>query len=355
MQPTKTLLAAAVALGASTGIAAAQDYHWRMATIDQETGVYFTTIAKPFAEWVEKLTGGRMVIEPLPAGTVGNIFKLHEAVADGLVEMANIPPTFLGNEDPVNAMIGLFPTGLGADSYLAWLYKGGGKELWEQHRHETMDMHPLIVGAGPSEWFAHSHVPIESVEDLEGLKYRTLGNWAAIVADKFGAAPMTTPGSEVYGMLEKKGIDLAEYSMPSENLARGYHEIARYVIYPGIHAPGWAFEALIDLEQWNELPDDIKNAMEAAARIATHDSYYAITKADLEAVAKLKEGNNEFIRLPEEFIEEARAAAREWAREQAKIAEADGNPWPGRVIESIVEFQDLWRENSFYLVFDHQG
>jgi len=354
MMQGRHVVAAATALALVGGSAGAQEYHWRMATIDQETGVYFSQIAEPFAEWVERLTGGRMIIEPLPAGTVGNIFKLHEAVEDGLVEMANIPPTFLGNEDPVNAMIGLFPTGLGADSYLAWLYKGGGKELWEQHRHETMDMHPLIVGAGPSEWFAHSHVPIESVEDLRGLKYRTLGNWAAIVADKFGAAAMTTPGTEVYGMLEKRGLDLAEYSMPSENLARGYHEIAKYVIYPGIHAPGWAFEALITLDNWNALPEDIQHAMEAAARIATHDSYYAITTADLEAVAKLKGGNNEFIRLSDEFIDEARAAAREWAYEQAEMAKAEGNPWPERVIESIVEFQDFWRENSFYLVVDHQ-
>ena len=34
---------------------------------------------------MDKLTNGRMKITPLPAGTVGNIFKLHEAVEDGLV------------------------------------------------------------------------------------------------------------------------------------------------------------------------------------------------------------------------------------------------------------------------------
>lgn len=192
------------------GGASAQQYKWRMATIDTETGVYFVNIAKPFAAWVDKLTSGRMKIDPLPAGTVGNIFKLHEAVEDGLVEMANWPPVLLGTADPTNAMIATFPTGLGADSFLAWLYVGGGADLWVQHRRETMKMHAFVLGSGPSEWFAHSHVPIRTVDDLEGVKFRTLGNWAAIIRDRFGAAPTTVPGAEIYGMLEKKGIDAAE-------------------------------------------------------------------------------------------------------------------------------------------------
>ena len=60
----------------------------------------------------------------------------------------------------------LLRTGRGADAFHAWLYTGGGKELWEGHRHATMAMHPLIVGSGPSEFFAHGHVPIRTVADL---------------------------------------------------------------------------------------------------------------------------------------------------------------------------------------------
>lgn len=341
---------------AATAEAIAQQYKWRMATIDTETGVYFTNIAKPFAEWVRQLTNGRMVIDPLPAGTVGNIFKLHEAVEDGLVDMANWPPVFLGTADPTNAMIATFPTGLGVDSFLAWLYVGGGRELWVEHRRETMRMHALVLGSGPSEWFAHSHVPIRTTEDLKGVKFRTLGNWAAVIRDRFGAAPTTVPGAEIYGMLEKKGIDAAEYSMPSENFAKGYHEIARYVIYPGIHAPAWAFEGLIKLDSWQKLPADVQVAMEAAARIVTHESMLKIINADLDAVAKLLGGGrNEIIRLSDEFQAQAREGARAWAMEAAAKAKAAGNPWPEKVASSIFAFQDRWIANSKYLVVDHRN
>lgn len=348
-------LAVSIATLLAAGQAAAQQIKWRMATIDTETGVYFTNIAKPFAEWVDRLTSGRMKIDPLPAGTVGNIFKLHEAVEDGLVEMANWPPVFLGTADPTNAMIATFPTGLGTDSFLAWLYVGGGADLWVRHRRETMKMHAFVLGSGPSEWFAHSHVPIRTVEDLKGVKFRTLGNWAAIIKDRFGAAPTTVPGAEIYGMLEKKGIDAAEYSMPSENFAKGYHEIAKYVIYPGIHAPAWAFEGLIKLETWEKLPPDIKVAMEAAARIVTHESMLKIIDADLDAVGKIMAGGrNEIIRLSDEFQAEARKAARGWAMDAAAKAAAAGNPWPKRVADSLFAFQDRWIANSKYLVVDHR-
>ena len=67
-----------------------------------------------------------------------------------------------------------------------------------------------MLGSGPSEWFAHSHVPVATTEDLKGAKYRTLGNWAAVVESGFGAAPTTVPGTGVYSMLEKKGIEAAK-------------------------------------------------------------------------------------------------------------------------------------------------
>ncbi|WP_420393738.1 TRAP transporter substrate-binding protein DctP [Acuticoccus sp.] len=340
-----------------TSAASAQDYQFRMATIDVETGVYFTTIAQPFADLVGQLTGGRVEIQPLPAGTVGNIFKLHEALEDGLVDMVNWPPTFLGTADPTNAMITLFPTGLGTDSFHSWLYMGGGEELLTQHRRETMGMHSIALGSGPSEWFAHSHVPIQTTADLEGKKYRTLGNWAAVVNDQFGASPTTVPGSEVYSMLEKQGVDLAEYSMPGENFARGYHEVTPYVIYPGIHAPAWAFELMMRQEDWDELPDDIKLAIRTAAKVVTFDSMLKIIASDLDAVeqitARAEAGDNELIRLPDEFIAEARAGAREWARKASEEASASGNPWPQKVSQSIFDFQDRWIANSKYLVVDH--
>jgi TRAP-type mannitol/chloroaromatic compound transport system substrate-binding protein len=356
----KTYLAFPLAAGAlSVALAApvqAQEHSFRMATIDVETGTYFNTIAVPFAELVGQLTNGEVEIQPLPAGTVGSVFKLHEALNDGLVDMVNWPASFLGTADPTNAMIGSFPTGLGVDSMLPWIYFGGGEDLLIQHRAQTMGVQSMVLGSGPSEWFAHSHVPIETVEDLEGLKYRTLGNWAAIVADQFNASSTTAPGSEVYSMLEKKGLDLAEYSMPGENWNQGLHETAEYIIYPGIHAPAWTFELMIDQEKWDDLSDAHKMAIRTAARIVTYDSMSKIVLADLDAVVKVNEraaeGKNKIIELSDEFKAKSREAARAWATKVSAEATAAGNDWPQQVFDSIVAFQDKWQATSYYMVTD---
>ena len=246
------------------------------------------------------------------------------------------------------------PTGLGTDSLLAWIYAGGGQELLKGHRAETMGIYSIVVGSGPSELFAHSHVPIRTVADLKNRKYRTLGNWAAVVKTKFGASPTTVPGSEIYGMLEKKGIDLAEYSMPSENLSRGFNEVAKYIIYPGIHAGAWAFETVMTLDNWSKLPKDIQLAMEVAGKIVTHESMMNIVQADFDAMVKLQAGSNEWIELSDEFKKAAEEGAREWAEEVSAKAKAEGNMWPEKVAKSIFAFQDKWRVNSKYMVVDHR-
>lgn len=334
--------------------AKAENFKWRMATIDRETGIYWREFAQPYADLVKELTGGRMVIDILPAGSVGSIFKLYDAVSDGLVELANVPPVFLGTKDPTNAMILMMPTGLGSDSFLSWIYAGGGEKLLKAHRKETMGMHSIVVGAGPSELFAHSNVPIRTIADLKNKKYRTLGNWAAVVKTQFGAVPTTVPGSEIYGMLEKKGLDLAEYSIPSENLARGYNEVAKYIIYPGIHASAWAFETVMTTDNWKKLPKDIQIAMEVAGKVITTQSMMRLIDQDLDAMAKLQGGKNKWIKLSDEFKRKSEIAARKWAEEASAKAKAAGNLWPEKVAKSIFAYQDRWRKNSKYLVIDHR-
>ncbi|MDJ0947710.1 MAG: hypothetical protein QNJ94_02185 [Alphaproteobacteria bacterium] len=353
MRPYKALLLA-FALMISAGTVQAETIKWRIATFDRETGAYWNNFMVPYVELVKELTDGRMVLEPLPGGALGNIFKIYEQVDDGLVEMAMMPAAFLGTKDPFNAIAMTMPTGLGVDSIVAWLYFGGGEELVKGHRAERMGMHAMILGAGPSEFFAHSHVPVTKVEDLENLKYRTLGNWAAIVKDKFAASPTTVPGPEIYGLLEKKGLDLTEYSTPGENFKLGLHEVAEYIIYPGIHAGAFAFEAVAKLEKWKELPPDIQQKMAIAARLVTYDGMNRFIMGDLAAMEKLAKGKNKFIKLSPEFQAKAQVAARDWARAASEKAAKDGNPWSLKAFESITAFQDNWRRNSKYMAVDYR-
>lgn len=347
------MAAAATVLAAAT-VASAQAPQWtfRMATIAPKTAVYNTDLSIPFAEKVALLTDGKVKIEVFEGGVLAPIFKVYEAVEDGRADMTNAPSSFLGGKDATNFIITSFPTGLGVDSLLAWLYQGGGQDMLTQHRRETMKMHSLIMGAGPSEIFAHSHKPIRTVEDMKGTKFRTLGNWAAIIKDAFDASPTVVPGSELYGMLEKKGIDAMEYSMPSENKAQGYQEVAKYIIMPGIHAGAWSFEVVMKAEKWDALPKDIQAKISLAAKLQTYESMQSIIMKDFAALEELRKGKNEFIFLDETFKRKAKEAARKWAVDAAAKAKGEGNMWPEKVAKSVFDFQDRWEKLSPYLVND---
>lgn len=349
-----TALVIAPAIALTPASAQEPEFEWRMATFDSETGSYWNNFLVPFTELVSQLTNGRMEIEPVPGSAIGNIFRVYDAVEDGLVEMAMMPPAFLGTQDPINAIIAGLPTGLGVDSIVPWAYYGGGEEILRAHRADKMGMHAFVLGSGPSEIFAHSHVEIATTDDLANVTYRTLGNWAAVIAEAFDASPTTVPGPEIYGMLERRGLDMTEYSTPSENLKQGYQEVAPYIIYPGIHAAAFLFEGVVLTENWEELPDDIQDAIHLAARITTYEGMNRFVMADLEAMETLQAGNNEFIELSDEFRAASEEAARTWAQRVSEEAAADGNPYALQALESITAFQDHWRANSKYMVIDHR-
>jgi len=352
MKKSEQAMAAVSMLAFGASAAQAQEYVFRTATIAPMTEVYNQDLAIPFANYVDVLTDGRVKFEIYEGGVLAPIFKIFEAVQDGVADAGISTPIFLGTQDPYNAIALAFPTGLGVDSFLPWVYFGGGGELLTEHRRELMNLHSIPLGAGPSEFFVHSHKKIEKVEDLKDTKYRTLGNWAAIVEQAFGASPTVFPGGEVYSALEKKQLDLAEYSMPSQNLALGFHEVAPYIIYPGIHAPAWGFELVMQKDRWDALPEDIRNKIEIAAKLTTWEAMARIQLKDMEALANF-EGDNEFIVLDEQFKLKSREASRAWGEQAAAAARAEGNDYAERALTSVTEFQDMWRRHSGYLVVDH--
>ena len=46
-------------------------------------------------------------------------------------------------------------------------------------------------------------------------------------------------------MLERGAIDATEWGTMYENISMGFHKIAKYIIYPGVHQPTAPFE-LVD-------------------------------------------------------------------------------------------------------------
>ena len=226
---------------------------------------------------------------------------------------------------------------MGPEAMLAWLYKGGGRELWVKFRREKMGLHPIVTGIGTGEIFAHSHKPIRNIADMKGLKLRTAGAWADIVKG-MGATPVVLGGSDIFGMLERRGIDATEWVNPSGNLSTGFANVAKYVIVPGIHSPSWPYEVLFKAELFDKLPKTIQSCLEEAGELVTLRSYVTFGTADVKAMAQFR-SKNEIIELEPAFIEEIKKRGRSWLEEKAGEQAAKGNPWARDIAGSYLRFR----------------
>ncbi|MBM3503099.1 MAG: C4-dicarboxylate ABC transporter substrate-binding protein [Alphaproteobacteria bacterium] len=209
-----------------------------------------------------------------------------------------------------------------------------------------LKVHSMLCGIGTTEFFAHSHKPVRTKDDLKGLKHRTLGVWASVLNEKLGGAAVTISGEELFGALERKTIDSLEWAGPGGNIGMGFHKVARYIIVPGAHQPASPVECVVNLDKWNTLSETDKALMEQAAMLTTFSSYLATGQEDQKAMPQYRQQGNEFVEMDAKLVKEIQDETRAWLDAKAKENDAKGNPWAARLLKSITEYQETWASNS---------
>ncbi len=342
-------LAWAGALSLAASGAVAQETHWRVPTSVPEGSPFYVNFLERFADNVALMTDGAVDVEPFGAGVLVPALQIYDGVRDGIVEAGHSSPSYLVNQNPINAIFAGFPGGMGPEAYITWIYEGGGKELLQEIRAEE-GFKSLVVGIGSSEIMAHSNVKITSAADLKGLKYRTSGPWAEVMRDYFGAVPTVVPPGEIYTLLERKGVDAIEWAPPSANLPEGFHEAAPYIIIPGVHQPTFLWEVVMKLETWDALDDALKPKLEAAAQLTTMQSLHNFYDLDMKAMEELRASKAEVITLDRAFQDELEAAGVDWIKKKAEAEKADGRPKMAEILEGYLAYKARWAAQSGYLI-----
>ncbi|KAE9631015.1 TRAP transporter substrate-binding protein DctP [Parasedimentitalea maritima] len=351
MKLISTLTAGAVALAIASPVTAAE-VEWKMTAAIGEGSFLYQNFMERFAKNVGMITQDRVEIQPFGAGVLAPAFKAFEAVQDGIVEAGHSTPSYLVNQDPTNAIFASFPGGMSPEATMHWVYEGGGEKMLQDFRRADMGLHSLVVGIGTSEIMAHSNVKIQTIEDLEGVKYRTSGAFAAVLQEEFGGVPTVVPGNEIYTLLQRKGVDAIEWSTPGANISEGFHEVAPYMIMPGVHQPSFLWEVFVKQETWDALPGDLQNLITAAAKLSTYESFTRFGDSDIKAMAQFRDTKVEVVLMEREASETIREAGRNWARAKAATLAEGGNTRMQEVLDSYLAYQADWAANSSYLVRD---
>jgi C4-dicarboxylate-binding protein DctP len=150
--------------------------------------------------------------------------------------------------------------------------------------------------------------PIESPEDLKGLKFRTLENPLHTDTFKaFGANASPFAFGELYTALQQKTYDAMECPI-SLYYTNKFYEVQDYLTLSGhVYA---ATILLMNNDFYNSLPEDLqKIVMDAALEYRTEQREIA-QKQDVEFLEKLKENGMQVNELTEEQRNKFREAAK---------------------------------------------
>jgi TRAP-type mannitol/chloroaromatic compound transport system substrate-binding protein len=334
-------MAAAAALLAGADPASAQQHKWKMAT-SWDGGPLMDIGAKAYAERIKFLSDGRIDIQVFTGGTLGKALEVTNTVANGVAEAGHLWMGYDWGRDKTTVLFGGFAGSMDSERMLHWLYEAGGAGLWRQFREEKFDVISFPMFIRTAEAFLHSRKAIRTLDDLKGVKLRTAGAWLEIAKD-LGAAPVTTPGGEVYPMLERGAIDATEWGTLWENIPTGFHKVAKYVIIPGVHQPTAPFELVINKAAWGKLSARDKALVELAAKQVTFETWTRIGHEDAKALEFYRKAGNEIIELDDKVQIETKKMALAWAQKQAK-----DNPWFDKVLKSQMEFEALWKDAARY-------
>lgn len=187
---------------------------------------------------VETMTGGAVKFEILPSQSVVPHREVMAAVQAGILQGDLNAVAYYAGKDPAFGLMGDLIAGYDdVYQFQTFCRFGGGREVLQKLYDKYAGGKIHVVGCGPfSKEGLVSSKPIRTVEDFKGVKIRAPEGMASEVFRRLGAAPTAIPFPETYTAVEKKIVDAADASSYTNNASLGFHKIAKFPIFPGIHS-----------------------------------------------------------------------------------------------------------------------
>jgi len=314
-------------------VAKAETFEWKMATTWPPHFPMLGEGADNLAKWIDEMSGGRLKIQVFGAGELVPGLGVFDAVSQGTVEMGHGAAYYWAGKAPATQFFAAVPFGFNAQSMNAWLYSGGGMELWEEV-YAKFNLKPFAAGNTGVQMGGWFNKEINSMDDFKGLKMRIPGLGGKVLA-KAGGNAVLVAGGEIFTNLDRGVIDATEWVGPFHDLKMGFYKAAKYYYAPGWHECGTTLESMVNLDAWNKLPDDLKAIVETAMYRA---NLWMISEFEAKNNAALKtlvnEHNVQLKQFPEAVLKELKKLSREVLKEVAA-----GDPMSKKAYDSFIEFQ----------------
>ncbi|WEX86430.1 TRAP transporter substrate-binding protein [Sinorhizobium garamanticum] len=316
----------------------------------------FHEFALDFAKKVNDMTGGDLKIEVLPAGAVVPAFGLLDAVSEGTLDGGHGVVVYHYGKQTALALWGSGPGfAMDANMLLAWHKYGGGKELLAKlYESIGANVVSFLYGPMPTQPLGWFKEPVAKAEDLQGLKFRTVG----ISIDVFtglGAAVNALPGGEIVAALDRGLLDAAEFNNASSDRVLGFPDVSKICMLQSYHQNAEQFEIMFNKTKFDALPDQMKAIITNAVEAASQDMHWkAIDRYSKDYVEMQTTDKVKFYKTPDAILKKQLEIYDEVVKKKA--AE---NPIFKEIILSQIAFAERatrWEQDTVVgrrLAFDH--
>lgn len=312
--------------------------------------------AREYVTRVQEMSGGRLTIDLLPAGAVVGAFQVMDAVNDGVIDAAHTVPVYWYGKNKAASFFGTGPVfGGSATTMLGWFYQGGGKELYAELTQQIMGLNVygfmgMPMPAQPFGWFKGE---VNTVADLQGFKYRTVG-LAADLLQAMGMSVAQLPGGEIVPAMERGVIDAFEFNNPSSDKRFGAQDVAKNYYLSSYHQASEAFEFLFNKDFMDDLPPDLQAILKYGVEASATSNLALAMREYSTDLQKLQDENGVTVRRTSKEILNGQIEA--WDK---LIVELEKDAFNKKVMDSQrawvekVAYYELMNAPDLGLAYDH--
>ncbi len=316
----------------------------------------FSDMAHQYVDRAQKMAGGRLKIDYLPAGAVVKAFQVQDACNDGVLDAAHTVTAYWYGKNKAASLFGTGPVfGCNAGQMLAWIHFGGGKELYRELIQDILKLNlvgffAMPMPTQPLGWFKKH---ITTADQMKGLKYRTVG-LATDIMQGMGVKVTQLPGGEIMPALEKGVIEAFEFNNPTSDSQFGAQDVSKHYHMGSYHQAAEFFEIIFNKKRYESLPAEHQAILEYAAEAANTANYgYALDNYSKDLQKLITKDKVNVYRTDASIM---KAQLESWDKVLDRL---NKDPYFKKVVDSQrswaerVAFYDLMNTADYKLAYNH--
>jgi len=269
-------------------------------------GGIFKEFAQDYVDRVNQMSGGSLKIDYLDVGAVVKTAEIQTAVHRGVLDAGHLVTAYWYSKNAAASLFGTGPCwGWTADQMLGWIRYGGGQELYNELMHDILKLNLVgfFTGPMPAQPFGWFKKPINGVNDIKGLKYRTVG-LAANVLQEMGMSVVQLPGGEIQPAMERGLIDAAEFNNPTSDKDFGMQDVAKNYYLGSFHQSQESFEIIFNKKRFDGLAKEHQAILKYASESASADmAWKAMDRYSKDLEVLQKEHGVKVFRTPQDIMD----------------------------------------------------